>query len=160
MSILGQLVKHCSVYGFPKYHRYVLRFQDAFGELAALVTVHDLRFAVSGQRFFQSFNAEVSFHAIGQSPAQNLAALPVHDGHQIEEPASLRDVADINTPDLVGAGDRQCPQQIGPDLMLRMLLAGVRCLIDRYQPHLAHQAAYPVATAFMALPLHELCRLT
>ena len=36
------------------------------GDLAALITVKVLRFAVSGQHFLQSFNAEVSFRAVGK----------------------------------------------------------------------------------------------
>ena len=46
----------------------------------------------------------------------------------------------------LGPRDRQLSQQVWPDLVLGMLLAGVRPFVDGLQPHDAHQAAHAMAT--------------
>ena len=38
--------------------------------------------------------------------------------------------------------------------MLRVLLAGIRLLVDWHQPHQSHQAARTMPPAFIPLPLH------
>jgi len=45
------------------------------------------------------------------------------------------------------------------NLVLGVLLAGVRCLVNRHQAHKPHQSANPVAAAFVALTLHIPCHL-
>jgi hypothetical protein len=67
--------------------------------------------------------------------SQNLAAIPFHDRHQIEETPLHADVGDIGAPDVVGPGDRLPPQQGGVDLVGRVLLAGIGFLEDRNQAH-------------------------
>jgi hypothetical protein len=44
--------------------------------------------------------------------------------------------------------------------MLRMFLAGIGLLVDRHQPHKAHQPAYPVPPALVTLSLHISRHLT
>gem|GEM_PF-3896825 len=43
------------------------------GELAALVGVHDLGRAIFGDSLFQSLNAEVGMHGVGQPPRQHFS---------------------------------------------------------------------------------------
>ena len=74
----------------------------AAGELAALIGVEDLGRAMTGDSPFQSFNAELSVHTVGQPPRQNLAAVPVHDRHKVQEAAPHRDVGDVCAPDRLG----------------------------------------------------------
>ncbi len=50
------------------------------GELAALIGIDDLGFAVPRERFLQRLDAEVGVHRVGESPGQNLSAVPVHHG--------------------------------------------------------------------------------
>ena len=52
------------------------------------------------------------WRTVGQSPGQNLAAVPVHNGHQIQEATLHGDVSDVGTPDLIWPINRQIPQQI------------------------------------------------
>src|SRR4029079_12327755 len=83
-------------------------------------------------------------------PSQDLAARPVHDRHQGEEPPPHLDVGYVRAPDLVLPLDRQVAQQIRIDLVLRMRLTGLGPLIDRRQAHPGHQptdAMAPDATA-------------
>lgn len=61
-------------------------------------------------------------------------ALPVHDRHQIKEPAPHRDVGDVGVPDLVGTIHPQPPQQIGIGFVPLRGHAGVGHLIDRLTP--------------------------
>ena len=71
------------------------------GELAALVGIHDLGRAELMDRLVQRLEAEVGLQRVGDAPGQNLAREPVHDGHQIEKAAALRDVGNVGAPDLI-----------------------------------------------------------
>jgi len=82
-----------------------------------------LRHAVFGQCLFQGLDAEVRVHGVGQPPCKNLATVPVHDGHEIQEPAFLWDIRNVCTPDLVWPVDHHLPEQVRPDFMPRVLLA-------------------------------------
>ena len=55
------------------------------GKLGALIGVEDLGPAISGNRFFDSFDAERRIQGDRQPPGQNLAAEPINDGRQIDE---------------------------------------------------------------------------
>ena len=118
------------------------------------IRVEYLRRTMLGQGLFQGLDAKVSIHAVGQPPGQELAAVPVHDCHEIQEATPHRDISDICAPDLVRPVDHHIPQQIGPDLMLRVFLAGIGLLIDRHQPHEAHQSADTMTPAFVIVALH------
>ena len=111
------------VHGYLHVHIFQCLCPLKAGELAALVTVHDLRLAVFGDGLFQGLDAKISFHTIGQPPAQNLAAVPVHNSHQIQKPALHGNVGDIHAPDLVGLCDWQFSEQIRVNLVRRVLLA-------------------------------------
>jgi len=65
------------------------------------------------------------------------------------------DVGNICAPDLVRPVDHCIAQQIWPNLVVRMLFAGVGCLINWHQPHETHQTARTVTTALMVLTFHE-----
>ena len=90
----------------------------------------------------------------GRAPGQNLAAVPIHDGDQIQEPTLHGNVGDVDAPNLIGSNNRQLPQQVGVNLLLRMLFAGVGRLVDWNQAHKSHQAANTVTAAFVAPTLH------
>jgi len=72
------------------------------GELASLVGVEDLRWAVLGERF----DAEIRGHADRHSVRQNLARRPIQDRHQEDESALHRDIGNVGRPDLVRTVDR------------------------------------------------------
>ena len=75
------------------------------------LVIEYLRRAEARQRFLEWRDAKRDVHRIGQAPAQHGARCPIHDRHQIEEPAADRDVGDVRAPDLVRPLDRQTPQQ-------------------------------------------------
>ncbi|KXN97837.1 hypothetical protein LS48_14620, partial [Aequorivita aquimaris] len=103
------------------------------GELAALVSVEDFRLAEPGKRLLQRRNTEPGVHGVRQSPGQDPPACPVHDRHQIEEPAAHGDIRHVGAPYMVGSLDRQLSKQIGIDPVLRVRIAGAWPLIDRRQ---------------------------
>lgn len=70
--------------------------------LTALVGVENLELAVARQDFLQRLDAEVGLHRDRHPPGQDLAAEPIDDGHEIDEPPRHRDIADASRPDLVG----------------------------------------------------------
>lgn len=75
------------------------------GELASLVAVEDFRLAL-GQSLPQSRQAELHLQADGKAPGQDEAAVPVHDGHQVQEATAHGNVGYVDRPHLVGPGNR------------------------------------------------------
>jgi hypothetical protein len=61
------------------------------------------------QGFFQNLNTEVPLQGVGQPPGEHIPAVPIHDGHQIQEASSHGDVGNVGAPDLVGLGNRYTP---------------------------------------------------
>jgi hypothetical protein len=55
---------------------------------------------------------------------------------------------------LVRAVDHRFPQQVWPDLVLRVFLTCVGLLIDRNQTHEAHQTPDTMATTLVVVALH------
>jgi hypothetical protein len=72
------------------------------GELAALIGIENVRPAVFRHRFFQGLDAELDIHRIAEPPGQDLAAEPVHDDDEVQEPTAHGDVRNVSTPDLMG----------------------------------------------------------
>ena len=127
------------------------RREGKAGELAPLIRVEDVGLAVAGNRLFKRCDAEVGIHRVRQPPGQHLATEPVHDGDEVKEAAPHRDIGHIRTPDLIRPLDRQMPQQVRIDAVLRMWFAGLRRLIDRRQTDLAHEPPNPLAAHAPAL---------
>lgn len=83
------------------------------------------------QGFPQSRQTEVTIQGVGQFPGQDVTAEPIHDGHQIHEPAGQTDVSNGSTPDLIGLGNGQVTQPVGVNPVLRI----VKCEVwDKQQP--------------------------
>ena len=135
-------------------HLNALRQQHAgeglAGELAALVGVEDL-WPTLAQGLFQSRNTEVYLQGVGQPPGQHVAAVPVHDGHQVEETPSHGYVGDVGGPHLVDPVDLQPPEQVRIDLMPWVWLAGVGTPVDGLQAYQLHQPADPLAVDLVSV---------
>ena len=106
-------------------------------------------------------------HAIREPPCQHLTAVLVHalrrltaiavrpkDCYQIQKPPPHWNICDIGTPNLIWPIDHDITEQIGPYLVLRVLLTSARLLIDLNQSFQADQATYTVAVALMVVSLH------
>lgn len=98
----------------------------------------------AGQGLLERLNAEIGIQGVGQAPAQDLAAGPVHHGHQVQKTSPHRDVGEVGAPDVAWLRDLQLAQQVRIDPVLRVGLGGVGLLVDGHQPHLAHQARHPL----------------
>ena len=124
------------------------------GKLGALVGVEDLWLAVVGKGLLEGLHTEIRLQGVGQAPGENLAAVPVHDRHQIHIPVRHGHVGDVRRPRLIGVIDGQVPEQIGVNPMLRMRAAGVRLGVDRLDAHQPHQPldAFAVDPAAMLAP--------
>ena len=73
---------------------------------------------------------------LGNRQAHHVAAVPVHDDHQVKESPGHGQIGDVGRPDLVGPGDPGIPQQVGIDPMLRRRSAGAGTPVDGPQPPL------------------------
>jgi len=159
------LVLHCPPETFdedvveratPTVHAdgHALALQDARErvgrELGTLVAVEDLRTAVEPQGFLERIDTEAGVHRVADPPTQHLAAVPVQDRDQVGEAPSQPDVGDVAAPHLIGPGDRNAPEQVGIDLVLRARPTGVRTRSDRDQPHPAHQPLDALTVHLMA----------
>lgn len=83
----------------------------------------------------QGCDAEVCLQRVRDAPRQNLACVLVHDGDQIEEATSHRQVCDVGAPNLVGPIHAQAAQQIGVNPVPLRRFAGVRFLVNRHEVH-------------------------
>ena len=115
------------------------------GELAALIGIEDLGRAIPLQGFLERLDAEARVQRVRQPPGQHMPARPVHDRYQVEEAAAHRDVGDVGPPDMVRPVDAQVLEQVGPDTVLGVRIAGPRRPVDRLKTQQAHKPAGPSA---------------
>lgn len=118
-------------------------------ELYTLIVVKDIRPPVT-QGFLEAFHAKRRIQCIAEPPGQNITAEPIHDGHQITEPASQLDIRDVSRPNLIGSDNLDASEQIRVNPMLRVLLAQPRLWINRQQVHRPHQPADEFLSGGMA----------
>src|SRR5271169_2280095 len=71
------------------------------GELAALVRVEDIRFAMASEGVLKGLDAERRLHRDRYAPRQHTTAEPIEHNGQIDEAARHRDVGDVHRPHLV-----------------------------------------------------------
>ncbi len=118
---------------------------------------------MSVQGLLQAINTEHRLHAVANPPAEHPARVPVDDRHQIREAMCqpdvpqgdfLRGVGDIRAPDLVGT-DYRDTEQVRIYLVFCVWPAGVRPWRHAGQPHLPHQALYPLTIDAMAHALEK-----
>ena len=102
-------------------------------------SVEYLRFAVTRQRRFDRFNADVCFHGDRHTPGQQSAAEPVQHHHEVNDPARDRDVRDVRRPDLFGPGPCHATHQIRVDAVPRPRFAGSLPAVTSLVAHPAHQ---------------------
>jgi len=76
---------------------------------------------------------------VRDAPGKHFPGAPVHAGDQIKQAPLHRDISDVSAPDLIGPRDQQTAQQVWIGLVALRRPAGVGRLIDRHQPHEAHQ---------------------
>jgi hypothetical protein len=107
-------------------------------ELGTLIGVADLGLA-EAEGGFHRRQTEAGLHGIGEFPTEHVTAEPVHDGDQVKEPATHRNIRNIGTPDLVGPLDRQAAQQVRVDLVTWRRAAQVRFRIKRFYSQNTHQ---------------------
>lgn len=111
------------------------------GELAALVGVKDLRHSIAVNGHIHGIHAEIRRKGVGHPPRQHLSGIPIHDGHQIEEPPAHRNVGDVSYPNLVRPVDGEIPEQIGVDVAPGGFLAGIGFPVEGLDARLGHEPA-------------------
>ena len=115
------------------------------GELRSLIRVEDLGGAIEGERLLQGRHAEVGRHGVGESPAEHLARVPVHDRHQVEETLLEGNVGDVGAPDVIGVIDGEPSQPVGVFDVLGVRDGGLLLGCQRVNSHQVHQALDPLA---------------
>ena len=112
-------------------------------ELASLVRIKDLRLR-DPEGVLQRLDTKLLLQRDRKSPGQDIATVPVHHDHEVDEPMSQTDVGDVGGPGLIRMIDRNPFQKIGIDLMVGTREAGAGLRINRLQPHQPHQTADPL----------------
>lgn len=125
------------------------------GELAALIGVEDGRRSPAGNSLLHGIHAKLHVHRIGQSPSQDLTAVPVHHSAKVQPPFVHSHIGDVHGPNLVGIRHGLIPQQVRVDLVLRMTSTGTRLAVQRRDAHALHQRAHMPAAYAMPLALQQ-----
>ena len=81
-------------------------------------------------RLLQRLGAKAGLQRVGQPPGHHVPAVPVHDGHQIEEAPGHGQVGDVRRPHPIGPGDPGLPQQVRKDFGPRSWPTGARLPVD------------------------------
>jgi len=113
----------------------------ATGELAALIRGEYLRCGPLGEGLLQRLSASLRIPSVGQLPAQTFARVPVYERRKVQKSAPRWDTGHIRTPDPTWPIDRQGPHEVGPDLVLWVLIARVWLVEDWNRPHAPYKTA-------------------
>ena len=113
----------------------------ATGEPAALIRGEYLRCGAFGEGLFQRLSASLRIPSVGQLPVQTFASVPVHERRKVQKSAPRWDIGHIRTPDPTWPIDRHGPHEVGPDLVLWVLIALVWLVEDRNRPHAPYKTA-------------------
>ena len=95
----------------------------ATGELAALIRGEYLWCGALGEGLLQRLGASLHIHRVGQLPAHTFASVPVHERRKVQKSAPRWDIGHIRTPDPTWPIDQRGPYEVGPDLVLWVLIA-------------------------------------
>src|SRR5258706_5964690 len=102
----------------------------------------------------QSAGGQAGLEVILHGPADDLAAIKVHDARQVEEPFGSGQVSDVTDPDLVdGCGRRSLGQAVGRDGVIMIAIGGADpkgSAAARRQAVLAHESFDALAIAAVA----------
>jgi len=120
------------------------------GELAALIGIEDLGLAVPLQGVLDRLEVEIRGQSVGQPPGQHAPGSPIEYRSQVNEAFAHRDVGDDHGPDVVGFSNLQTAQQVRKDWVLRLLSAGIRPPIHRFDVHLLHPRGHVPAADLKA----------
>ena len=90
-------------------------------ELDALIGIENLR-PRNHERPLQRTDAEVGVQRDGNIPSHHIAAVPIHDDHQIDKSLLQEDILDICALELIRTIDVHVSQQIGVFLVCRMTI--------------------------------------
>ena len=113
----------------------------ATGEPAALIRGEYLRCGAFGEGLLQRLSASLRIPSVGQLPAQTFARVPVHERGKVQKSALRWDIGHLRTPDPTWPIDRHGPHEVGPDLVLWVLIARVWLVEDRNRPHAPYKTA-------------------
>lgn len=116
--------------------------EDIARELAALVGIENLGTTPFPYGLEKGVHAELRVQSVRHSIGQDFTAMPIQNGHQVDESPAQRDVGDIGAPNLVGTKNGQIPESIGV-LFESVILSGMSRVWlrqDRHQTHFPHQS--------------------
>ena len=110
------------------------------GKLWTLITVDNFRFC-DLECFIYSVHDRSGIQCIIEIPGNDIAAVPVDNRRQVDEPMFHRNIGDIDTPGLVRSVDYRILEQIWHDMRIMRSLGKVHLGIDRVNGHFCHVTA-------------------
>ena len=109
--------------------------------MTPLIAVHDFR-RIFAQSDLAGIQDKVNLQAVADAPGQDIAGIPVDNGHQIQPVGADGDVCNVDRPDMIGMGNVQAFQQVGVNWILWIGLARILPRINRLNPHFPHMPIY------------------
>jgi hypothetical protein len=120
------------------------------GKLGALIGVENLWFGLA-ESSFQSFHTEVNIQGDGDRPSEDIAAVPVHDRHQVDEPPMHPYVSDITCPHLIRSVNIKPSEKIWEDFVFIISPAQLPFWINCLDAHQTHQTTNPLVIDMVSL---------
>lgn len=113
------------------------------GKLDALIGIENLRLRYL-KRFLQSVDAKSGIQRRGYLPGQDVTAMPVHNGNQINKPMMHADIRDIRGPHLIRVVYCNVSKQVRILFVCRRRLAQIRLGLNSLQAHQPHESSHPL----------------
>jgi len=107
---------------------------------SAVWRIEDLRLAVQGDGFLDHAHLPFCFHAVGDAPVQDVAAVEIDHGllHRTAESPAYGYIGDVHGSYLVATHDLQITQQIGELILGGIGHGGAGQAVHRLDAHGLH----------------------
>lgn len=120
-------------------------------EVAALIRIGYVRYAEATichevQRVMERLQHKAVLQTVAELPRDNVAAIPIDEGNEIDKALGGPNVCDVCAPDVVRTVSRHATQEVRIDGVPRGCLTGIWLRVDRFQPEHVHEVSNPLTT--------------
>lgn len=120
------------------------------GKLSSLVRVHDVGLTMLSDSLLKYSQRVRSVKGVGNTPTNDLAAVNINDGCQVQESAFHRYIRYIDTPHVVGMGNLKPSKLVGMNVFGKTQFAQVASGINSHETHFPQEPSHSLWTNYNA----------